>query len=436
VLRGALSTRSRKVLRFDDSPDVLEFMANPRLRELAEVGAATPDHILNTKRFPLIVDGVDPTDAENLAVAIRRAMDAYTERYLAYFERYRSDEPRLDPAPRVVLVPGLGMWTIGKDVRATIIPSDIYHHTMRIMEGAETVDRYQSLSEHDGFHAEYWPLELYKLTLAPKDRDLAGRVALVTGAARGIGAAIARRLATEGAHVVVTDLNHDGAQSVANEIVAGNGTGRAVATRLDVADERAVQAAFDLARLTYGGIDVVVSNAGVAHVAPLDELALADWERSLAVNATGHFLVAREAVRLFKEQGLGGSIVFVTTKNVTAPGKDFGAYSAAKAAEAQLARVLAIEGGEHGIRVNMVNPDAVFDDSGLWSDELRRQRAESYGIPVDQLEEHYRQRNLLRARVTADDVAEAVIWLASDRAAKTTGAMIPVDGGVPAAFPR
>jgi rhamnulose-1-phosphate aldolase/alcohol dehydrogenase len=436
VLRGGVSAQSRKVLRFDDSPDVLEFMANPQLRELAQVGAATPDHILNTKRFPMIVDGVDPADAASLADAIRREMAAYTERYHAYFERYRSNEPLLDPAPRVVLVPGLGMWTVGKDVRATIIPADIYHHTMRVMEGAEAVDRYRSLSEHDGFHAEYWPLELYKLTLAPKDRELAGRVALVTGAARGIGAAIARRLACEGAHVVVTDLNEGGAQAVAQEIAAGNGAGRAIASRLDVADESSVQAAFDLARLTYGGLDVLVSNAGVAHVAPLDELSLADWERSLAVNATGHFLVAREAMRLLKEQELGGSIVFVATKNVTAPGKDFGAYSAAKAAEAQLARVLAIEGGEHGIRVNMVNPDAIFEDSGLWSEEVRRQRAATYRIPVDQLEEHYRQRNLLRARVTTDDVAEAVLWLASDRAAKTTGAMIPVDGGVPGAFPR
>ncbi len=436
TLRGVVSGRGRKVLRFEDTPQVLQFIAQPNLRELAEVGAATPDHILNTKRFPLIVDGVDPSDARALADAIRREMDRYVERYMAYFERYRTDEPLLDPAPRVVLVPGLGMWTVGKDVRATIIPADIYRHTMDIITGAETVDRYRSLDEREGFFAEYWPLELYKLTLAPRDRELAGRVALVTGAARGIGAAIARRLAAEGAHVVVTDLNETGAQEIANELAAANGAGRAVAARLDVTDEASVTSAFDLARLTYGGLDILVSNAGVAQVGPIDELSLADWDRSLAVNATGHFLVAREAVRLFKEQRLGGSIVFVATKNVTAPGKDFGAYSAAKAAEAQLARVLAIEGGEHGIRINMVNPDAIFEDSGLWSDEVRRQRAASYGIAVDELEEHYRQRNLLRARVTADDVAEAVLWLASDRAAKTTGAMIPVDGGVREAFPR
>jgi rhamnulose-1-phosphate aldolase/alcohol dehydrogenase len=436
TLRSVVCERGRKILRFDDSPEVLEFVAQPNLRAVAEVGAATPDHILNTKRFPLIIDGVDPADSTALAAAIQREMQHYGDRYLAYFERYHTTEPLLDPAPRVVLVPGIGMWTVGKDVRATIIPADIYRHTMNIITGAETVDHYQSLDERNGFFAEYWPLELYKLTLAPKDRELAGRVALITGGARGIGAAIARRLAADGAHVVVTDLNELGAREVAKEIAAANGAGRAIAARLDVADEVSVKAAFDLARLTYGGLDILVSNAGVAHVAPLDELSLADWDRSMAVNATGHFLVARQAVRLYKEQALGGSIVFVATKNVTAPGKDFGAYSAAKAAEAQLGRVLAIEGGEHGIRVNMVNPDAIFEDSGLWSDDVRQQRAASYGIPVDQLEDHYRQRNLLRARVTADDVAEAVFWLASDRAAKTTGAMIPVDGGVREAFPR
>jgi len=203
-----------------------------------------------------------------------------------------------------------------------------------------------------------------------------------------------------------------------------------------VTDEESVAAAFELARLTYGGLDVLVSNAGIAHVAPIDELSLDAWQQSLAVNTTGHFLVARETMRLFKEQGLGGAMVFIATKNVTAPGKDFGAYSVAKAAEAQLARILAIEGGEHGIRVNMVNPDAVFEDSGLWSEQVREDRASAHGIGTDQLEDFYRQRNLLRARVTPEDVAEAVLWLASDFSSKTTGAMVPVDGGVREAFPR
>ena len=436
ILRGAVSARARKILRYDDDHDVLEFATSQRARELAEVGAATPDHMLNTKRAALVIEVPDPSDPDGVAARIREDLAAYTDEYVAYYERHRTNEPLLDPAPRVVLVPGLGMWTSGRDARACIVPADIYHHTIRVMVGAESVDRYSSLNEKDAFDAEYWPLELYKLTLAPPERELASRVVLVTGAAHGIGAAIALRLAKEGAHVVVTDVDRDGADAVAADIVKGNGVGRAVAARMDVTDEASVASAFELARITYGGLDVLVSNAGIAHVSPVDQLSLADWERSFAVNATGHFLVAREAMRLFKEQGLGGAIVFVATKNVTAPGKDFGAYSAAKAAEAQLARVLAIEGGEHRIRVNMVNPDAIFEGSGLWSDEVKRQRADSYGVAVDDLEDFYRQRNLLRARVTAEDVAEAVLWLATDRSAKTTGAMIPVDGGVREAFPR
>ncbi len=435
VLRGALSDPTRKILRFDDSPDVLEFASSDRVRDLARVGAATPDHMLNTKRRPLVVD-TNASDPDAVVAAVRGAVDEYKASEVAHYERFKTDEPLMDPAPRVILVPGVGMWTAGKDARACIVPSDIYHHTVNVISGAEAVDRYASLNERDAFDAEYWPLELYKLTLAPKDRELAGRVALVTGGAGGIGRAIARRLAEEGAHVVVTDLDERSAADVAQGLTKQFGIGRGASTRLDVTDEASVRAAFEFARLTYGGLDLLISNAGIAHVAPLDELTLVDWERSLAVNATGHFLAAREALRLFKEQGIGGAMVFVATKNVTAPGKDFGAYSAAKAAEAQLARVLAIEGGPHGIRVNMVNPDAIFEGSGLWSDEVRQQRAASYGIPVDQLEGHYASRNLLGARVTADDVAEAVLWLSTDRSAKTTGAMIPVDGGVREAFPR
>jgi NAD(P)-dependent dehydrogenase (short-subunit alcohol dehydrogenase family) len=392
--------------------------------------------MLNTKRAPLVVAVDDPSDVVGLAAALRRGVDQYVAESVAHYERFRTNEPLLDPAPRVVLVPGVGMWTLGRNVRACVIPADIYRHTTQVIAGAEAVDHYASLGNRDAFDAEYWPLELYKLTLAPPERELAGRVVLVTGGGRGIGAAIARRLALEGAHVVVTDVDEAGAQAVAAEIVGANGAGRAVGARMDVTDEASVAAAFDLAKLIYGGLDVLISNAGIAHVAPIDELALADWERSLAVNATGHFLVAREAMRLFKEQQLGGAIVFVATKNVTAPGRDFGAYSAAKAAEAQLARVLAIEGGEIGVRVNMVNPDAIFEGSSLWSPEVRQQRAETYGIEADQLEAFYQQRNLLHAQVTAEDVAEAALWLASDRSAKTTGAMIPVDGGLREAFPR
>jgi len=266
--------------------------------------------------------------------------------------------------------------------------------------------------------------------------SLAGRVALVTGAGSGIGKAVARKLAAEGAHVVVTDLDTDGAKAVAADIVKAVGAGRATAMGMDVTSETSVRAAFEDAVLAYGGIDILVSNAGIAHGASVADMRLEDWERSFAVNARGHFLVAREAMRLLIAQGLGGALVFVATKNVMSPGKDFSAYSASKAAEAQLAKVLALEGAPHGIRSNIVNPDAVFQDSKLWSEDIRRERAAAQGIGVDQLEDFYRKRNLLAARILPEDVAEAVLFLASDRSAKTTGCTITVDGGVKDAFPR
>ncbi|MBI1847971.1 MAG: SDR family oxidoreductase, partial [Candidatus Rokubacteria bacterium] len=243
-------------------------------------------------------------------------------------------------------------------------------------------------------------------------------------------------LAAEGAHVVIGDLDEAGARAVADEIVKAAGGGRALGLAMDVTSEASVRRVFEECVLAYGGVDVIVSNAGIAHSAPVAEMALADWERSFAVNSTGHFLVAREAMRILTAQGLGGALVFVATKNVMSPGKDFAAYSASKAAEAQLAKVLALEGAPHGIRSNIVNPDAVFQDSRLWSDEVRRQRAAAQGIPVEQLEDFYRKRNLLAARILPEDVAEAVLFLASDRSAKTTGCTLTVDGGVKDAFPR
>ena len=296
----------------------------------------------------------------------------------------------------------------------------MYHHTISVLGAASSFGRYVSLSAQDAFDIEYWPLELYKLTLAPPDKELSRRIALVTGAASGIGRAAALRLAVEGAHVVITDLDAAGARKVADEVVATCGAGRAIGVGMDVTSESSVRAALEEAVLAYGGLDIVVSN----------------WERSFAVNATGHFLVAREALRLLKGQGLGGAFVFVATKNVMSPGKDFGAYSASKAAEAQLAKVVALEGGPHGIRSNLVNPDAVFRDSRLWSEDVRRERARAQGIAVDDLEEFYRKRNILGRPILPEDVAEAILFLASDRSAKTTGCTITVDGGVKDAFPR
>ena len=453
VLRGLLSgagTHGRVVLHFDDSPDVLRFVSGQvvpldRMQQVLEQGAATPDHILNTKRTPVWVPLPDvpargaegePTDVQALMQAVRQAHEQWVQRYIEYYQAHQSGEPMLPPVPRVVLVQGLGMFAVGKDSRAATIASDIYHHTITIIETAERLGGYRSLPLKDAFEAEYWPLELYKLRLAPAGGELSGQVALVTGAAGAIGSAIARRLAQAGAHVVCADLNGDGAHALAAELTRTHPTNRAMAVAMDVTDEVSVARGYNQVVLEYGGVDVVVCNAGVAHSAPLDELSLQDWHHSLAVNATGHLLVAREALRIMKAQNTGGSFVFIATKNVPAPGAEFGAYSASKAAEAQIARVLAIEGGPYGIRSNIINPDAVFEGSGLWSSEVRKRRALAQGIDPSELEEYYRRRNLLQTRITAQDVAEAVLFFASDRSAKTTGAMLPVDGGLREAFPR
>ncbi len=436
-LRGLLSRARRQVVTFDQSSAVTEFVSSADAAVVSQVGPATPDHTIYTKRLPCFVALDDAGDAGRVLAAIEAALTGFERDYTRYFEEHRSAGADLtDPLPRLVLVPGLGMFAAGRDRRTAGIVSDIYHHTIDVMSNAAAFGQYVSLTPREAFDVEYWPLELYKLTLAPPETELARRIALVTGGASGIGRAIARRLAAEGAHVLVGDIDEAGARRTADEITAAIGAGRALALAMDVTREASVRAAFEEAVLAYGGLDILVSNAGIAHSGPVADLALDDWERSFAVNATGHFLAARDAVRIMMRQGLGGALVFVATKNVMAPGKDFAAYSAAKAAEAQLAKVLALEGAPHGIRANIVNPDAVFQDSRLWSDEVRRQRAAAQGIGVGELEDFYRKRNLLGVRILPEDVAEAVLFLASDRSAKTTGCTVTVDGGLREAFPR
>jgi rhamnulose-1-phosphate aldolase/alcohol dehydrogenase len=435
VLRGALSGEKRVLLCFDDRPEILDFVGSARARAASAAGAATPDHILTTKHLPLWIDVLPAQTTDGVRVAVNAALEDYRAAYHRYVSRWRTTEPELEANPRIILVPGVGLFAAGAQLRAARLARDIYVHTIAIMAGAERLGGYRSLPEAEAFRAEYWPLELYKLTLAAAERELARRVVLVTGAGSGLGRAIALHLARAGAHIVVTDLVAQSAARTAREISEKHADAGVLTRVLDVTREADIAAAFEHAVLEFGGLDVVISNAGHAHCAPIESLHLADWERSLAVNATGHFLVVREALRHFRAQGIGGSVVCVATKNVVAPGADFAAYSAAKAAEAQLARVAAIEGGPLGVRVNMVNPDAIFAGTHLW-DDIGKERARAHGIPPEDIEAFYRKRSLLGVEVRAEDVAEAVLFLASDRSSRTTGCMIPVDGGVREAFVR
>jgi rhamnulose-1-phosphate aldolase/alcohol dehydrogenase len=435
-LRGLLSRPRRVVTRFDDSPDVLEFVSAKDAKRLSQIGPATPDHVLSTRVWPAFIDW-RPDDGTNaLGARLKEGIDLWTARDEHYYKTHADGKlARLDPYPRVILIPGLGMVTAGTEARRARIIAGIYHHTINVIKNAERIAPYVSLTEAEAFHVDYWPLELYKLTLAPPEKEFSRRIVLVTGGGSGIGRVAAERFAEAGAHVVVTDLVKAAADQVAQEIVKKY-PDRALSIVMNVTEEASVQEAFEVALFALGGVDVVFSNAGIAISSPIESMKLDDWHKSHAVNATGHFLVVREALKIMRAQGLGGSIVFNASKNVTAPGKDFGAYSAAKAAAAQLCRIIAIEGAEYGVRANMVNPDAVFQGTQLWSQEMRESRAKAQGIEVDKIEDFYKGRSLLKQPVLPDDVADAVLFLASDRSAKTTGAMIPVDGGVVGAFPR
>ena len=438
VLRGAVSRQQRMVLRYDDAAEVLEFVNSEHAAELSQRGAACPDHLVHTKHRPLFVDW-DPSGqgVAELCARVRGGVDAYARDYTQYFAaNAQNGETMLDPYPRIVLIPGLGMVTTGKDLKSAGVAGGLYHRAIADIASAEALDRYTSMTDPEAFSIEYWPLELLKLTLAPPEAEFSRRVALITGAASGIGKAIAERLAAAGAHVVILDINEEGAEQTAAALNEAHGDGRALAVPADVRDEASVQAAFAAAVLAYGGVDAAVCNAGVAAAQPVEKTTTAEWDCLHGVLTRGYFLVAREAFRVMKQQELGGALLFISSKNALAAGKHNSAYSAAKAAELHLARCLAEEGGPAGIRVNSLCPDAVVHGSKLWTAAFREARARDHGVAPDELEEFYRNRTSLKVNVTPADVAAAAAFLLCDRAAKTTGATLTVDGGIAAAYVR
>jgi len=434
ALRGAVSSERSKILIADVSPAILELVDGASAAEVTNVGAACPDHLVHTKRVPLWVPYDPAVDSvETLAERVVAGAADFREEYRAYVARHgdSTTEPA-DPDPRVVLIENLGLVAAGTTVRAAGLSRDLYHRAIEVMAGAGAVTQFVSLDEAESFAVEYWPLELYKLSLAPPPGELQGKVALVTGAAGGIGREIVDVLSRAGTCVVAFDIDGEGAVDAVEEL--GD---RGVAVAGDVTSETDVRDAFDAAIGAFGGVDIVVSNAGIASSAPIEDTTLAEWNRNQSILGTGYFLVSREAFRVLRAQDTGGSVVFVASKNALVAGQNAAAYSSAKAAELHLARCLAEEGGSAGIRVNTVNPDAVLHGSRIWGSSWREERAAAYGIAPEDLEEHYRNRTVLGVHILPEDIAQAVLHFSSPvRSGKSTGNLLNVDGGVTAAYPR
>ena len=433
-LRALMSVERSKVGHFCDDAETLEFVCSRNFTTLAAIGTSCPDHFLRTKIAPLTLDETRLTDMAYLEMSVRD----YREAYAAYYQRCaKAGDPAMrDANPVVVLVPRVGRITFAADKVTARLAGEFYGNAINVMRGAEAIGRYVGLDEQEAFNIEYWALEEAKLRRMPKPKPLAGKIALVTGGAGGIGRATAERLLSEGACVMLLDRDAallGEASSILQQVAGKDVLGTAVC---DVTDEAQVLAAFQACAREFGGLDIAVANAGIASSAPIEETSVELWNRNYSVLAEGYFLTARAAFPLMKLQN-NGSIVFIGSKNGVAATVNAAAYASAKAAALHLARCLALEGAPHGIRVNTVNPDAVIKGSQIWNGNWRRERADAYGIDSGAaLEAHYRDRSMLKREVLPSDIANAVYFFASELSAKSTGNMLNVDAGNAQAFTR
>ncbi len=439
AIRGFVSGNQHMVGHFNDSDAVLEFVNARDMAPLAGLGTSCPDHFLRTKIRPLVL-AFDPArnNLDAVMEGLPQQIAAYREDYAAYYERCKhADSPALrDPNAVVYLVPGVGMITFAKDKATARISGEFYVNAINVMRGASAVSDYVGLPEQEAFDIEYWLLEEAKLQRMPKPKSLAGRVALVTGGAGGIGSATAEKYLSEGACVMLADISEDSLAATSDALTQRFGKDVVRTVTMDVTDEAAVARAYSEIAIEFGGVDILVSNAGIASSAPVEETSLALWNKNMEILSTGYFLVSRAAFKLMRVQGIGGAIVFVASKNGLAASPNAAAYCTAKASEIHLARCLALEGAEQGIRVNVVNPDAVLRGSKIWEGEWLEQRADTYKTDKAGLEEMYRQRSLLKRSVLPEDIAEAAYFLAADLSAKSTGNIINVDAGNKEAFTR
>lgn len=440
VVRGVASAGRPKLLHVNTSAEVMAFVNANDLVPLAALGTSCPDHFLRTKIRPLVIaEDVWRLEGDALKARLDELMAAYRADYAAYYERCkRANSPALrDPNPVVLLLPRIGMVTVAADKATARIAGEFYVNAINVMREANAVDRYVGLPEQEAFDIEYWLLEEAKLQRMPRPKPMVGKVALVTGGAGGIGQAIAKRLLADGACVVLADIDAEALETVSADLSKAYGRDHVRGVKCDVTDEASVADAFDQAALAFGGVDIVVSNAGIASAAPLEDTSLALWNRNQSILATGYFLVGREAFRLMKRQRTGGNIVVVASKNGMVASNQATAYCAAKAAEIQLSRSFALEGAPLGIRSNVVNPDAVIRGSKIWTGQWSAERAQANKISEEDLEAFYRERSMLKRSVYPEDIAEGVYFFAAEQlAGKCTGNILNVDAGNLPAFTR
>ena len=441
ILRGFCSSQVKMIGHFTDDERILEFINSNDLGRLAPMGTSCPDHFLRTKISPLILNlspGEDPDDANKIKEKIAPLFEGYRKMYAEYYSacKHSNSPPMRDPNPVVILYPGIGMFTFAKDKQTARVAAEFYINAINVMKGAEAISEYTSLPRQEAFNIEYWVLEEAKLQRMPKPKPLSGRIALVTGSAGGIGKAIARKFAQEGACVVLNDINQERLDGAVEEFHKEFGKDPVSHALLNVTDENSVGQAFSASSLAFGGADIIINNAGISISKPITEHSIEDWDRLYDILVKGQFLVSKGGIEIMRKQGMGGDIINVVSKNAIVAGPNNAGYGSAKAAQLHLSHLLAAELGPDHIRVNAVNPDAVITDSNIWSGGWAEGRAKAYGITVEELPAYYAKRTLLNETILPEDIANACFAFAGGLLNKSTGNTLNVDGGVAAAFLR
>jgi rhamnulose-1-phosphate aldolase/alcohol dehydrogenase len=441
ILRGFCSSKTKMIGHFSDDERVLQYINSKDLDRLAPLGTSCPDHFLRTKISPLVLElgaNDDLSDVDALKEKLLPKFEAYRQMYTDYYNNCKHpNSPAIrDTNPVIILCPGVGMFAFAKDKQTARVAAEFYTNAINVMRGAEAISEYTSLPRQEAFNIEYWLLEEAKLQRMPKPKPLSGRVALVTGSAGGIGKAIAKKFAEEGACVIINDINTERMESAMAEFSKLYGRDTAASTLLDVTNEATIENAFDEAALAFGGVDIIINNAGISTSKALLDHTIEDWDKLYNILVKGQFLVSKAGVKVLRKQAFGGDIVNIVSKNSVVAGPNNAGYGSAKAAQAHLTRLLAAELGHDKVRVNTVNPDAVIADSNIWAGGWAEGRAKAYGITVEELPAYYAKRTLMNEAILPDDIANACFVFVGGLLNKSTGNVLNVDGGVAAAFVR